>query len=111
MDKSTEKDPSVIDCVVVSVGIKDGLMQEKAIYLDTTNMRIAGKAEVNFVEEPIDIKLAPKAKNPGFFNMAIPVKIKGSFEDFGIKIGVFRMVGQVVSFCCQSLSCSNTQGV
>ena len=39
-------------------------MQEKAIYLDTTNMRIAGKAEVNFVEEPIDIKTGPKSEKP-----------------------------------------------
>ena len=98
MDKSTEKDQSVINCVVVRFGIKDGVMEEKAIYLDTTNMRIAGKAELNFVEEQINIKLAPKAKNPEFFNMAIPIKLKGSFEDFGIKIGFFRMAGQIVSF-------------
>ena len=98
MDKSTEKDQSVINCVVVRFAIADGLMQEKAIYLDTTNMRIAGKADINFVEEDIDIKLAPRAKNPEFFNVAIPIKLKGSFEDFGIKIGVFRMAGQVVSF-------------
>jgi len=98
MDKSTEKDQSVINCVVVRFGVSDGLMEEKAIYLDTTNMRIAGKAEINFVEEQIDIKLAPRPKKPEFFNVAIPIKLKGSFEDFGIKIGVFRMAGQVVSF-------------
>ena len=98
MDKSTEKDQSVINCVVVRFGVSDGLMEEKAIYLDTTNMRIAGKAEINFVEEQIDIKLAPRAKKPEFFNVAIPIKLKGSFEDLGIKIGVFRMAGQVVSF-------------
>ena len=98
MDKSTEKDKSEINCVVVRFGIKDGIMSEKAIYLDTTNMRIAGKADINFVEEQIDIKMAPKAKNPEFFSVAIPIKLKGSFDDFGIKIGVFRMAGQVVSF-------------
>lgn len=103
MDKSTEKDQSVINCVVVRFAITDGLMEEKAIYLDTTNMRFAGKAEINFVEEQIDIKLAPKAKNPEFFNVAIPIKLKGSFEDFGIKIGVFRMAGQVVSFITSPL--------
>lgn len=98
MDKSTEKDESEINCVVVRFAIKDGLMSEKAIYLDTTKMRIAGKADINFVEEEIDIKMAPKAKNPEFFSVAIPIKLKGSFADFGVKIGVFRMAGQVVSF-------------
>jgi uncharacterized protein involved in outer membrane biogenesis len=98
MDKSTEKDESEINCVVVRFGIKDGVMSERAIYLDTSKMRIAGKADINFVEEEIDIKMAPKAKNPEFFSVAIPIKLKGSFDDFGIKIGVFRMAGQVVSF-------------
>jgi len=98
MDKSTEKDESTINCLVVRFGIKDGVMEEKAIYMDTTNMRIVGKADINFVEETIDIKMAPKSKNPEFFSVAIPIKLKGSFEDFGIKIGIFRMAGQIVSF-------------
>jgi uncharacterized protein involved in outer membrane biogenesis len=98
MDKSTEKDKSEINCVVVRFGIKDGLMEEKAIYLDTTNMRIAGKSEINFKTQELDIKMAPKAKNPEFFSVAIPIKIKGSFDDFGLKIGVVRMTGQVISF-------------
>lgn len=36
--------------------------------------------------------------NPEFFSVAIPMKLKRSSADFGIKIGVFRMAGQVVSF-------------
>lgn len=98
MEKSTEKDQSTINCVVVRFGIEDGLMEENAIYLDTTNMRIAGKSEINFKTRELGIKLAPKAKNPEFFNMAIPIQVKGSFDDFGLKIGVIRMGGQVVSF-------------
>ena len=98
MDKSTEKGDTFINCVAVRFDVKDGIMEEKAIYLDTTNMQISAKSEVNFVEEQIDIKMVPKAKNPEFFNMAIPIKLVGSFADLGIKIGVFRMAGQVVSF-------------
>ena len=98
MDKSTEKDESTVNCVVVRFGIEDGLMEEKAIYLDTSNMRIAGKSEINFKTRELGIKLAPKAKNPEFFSLAIPIQVKGSFEDFGLKIGMLRMGGQVVSF-------------
>jgi len=85
MDKSTEKDESTVNCVVVRFGIEDGLMEEKAIYLDTSNMRIAGKSEINFKTRELGIKLAPKAKNPEFFSMAIHIQVKGSFEDFGLK--------------------------
>ena len=98
MDKSTEKDESKINCVVVRFGMEDGLMEEKAIYLDTTNMRIAGKSKIDFKKRELEIKLAPKAKKPEFFSVAIPIQVKGSFDDFGLKIGVLRMGGQVVSF-------------
>ena len=98
MDKSTEKDQSEINCFVMRFGIEDGLMEEKAIYIDTTNMRIAGKSEINFKTRELDIKLAPKAKKPEFFSVAVPIKVKGGFDDFGLKIGVIRMTGQVVSF-------------
>ncbi len=98
MDKSTEKDESKINCMVVRFGIEDGLMEEKAIYLDTTNMRIAGKSEINFKTRELEVKLAPKGKKPEFFSLAVPIQVKGSFEDFGLKIGVLRMGGQLVSF-------------
>lgn len=42
--------------------------------------------------------MAPKAKNPEFFSVAIPIKRKGSFADFGINIGELRLAGQVLSF-------------
>ena len=98
MDKSTEKDQSDINCVVVRFGIEEGVMEERAIYLDTTNMRIAGKSDINFKTRDLDIKLVPKAKNPEFFSVAVPIKVKGRFDDFGIKIGVLRMTGQILSF-------------
>ncbi len=103
MDKSTEKDESEMNCVVVRFGIEDGLMTEKAIYLDTSNMRIAGKSEINFKKRELAIKLAPKGKEPEFFSVAVPIQIKGSFEDFGLKIGVLRMSGQIISFITSPL--------
>jgi uncharacterized protein involved in outer membrane biogenesis len=98
MDKSTEKDDSEINCVIVRTGMKDGLMEEKAIYLDTSNMYVVGKSMVNFKTRELEIKMAPKAKRPEFFSVAIPIQVKGSFDDFGLKIGVVRMTGQVISF-------------
>jgi uncharacterized protein involved in outer membrane biogenesis len=98
MEKSTEKDQSVMNCVVVRTKLEDGVLKEEAIYLDTSNMRIAGKMDIDFKTRELEIKLAPKAKNPEFFSVAIPMQVKGSLDDFGLKIGILRMVGQVVSF-------------
>ena len=98
MDKSTEKDQAVMNCVVVRTKIKEGVLEEEAIYLDTSNMRIAGKMDIDFNTGDLEIKLAPKAKSPEFFSVAIPIQVKGSLDDFGLKIGILRMTGQVVSF-------------
>ncbi len=48
MTEVSEKEQSEVNCVVVRFGIEDGLMEEKAIYMDTSNMRVAGKAEIDF---------------------------------------------------------------
>ncbi len=46
MTEVAEEEQSEINCVVVRFGIEDGLMAEKAIYMDTSNMRVDGKAEI-----------------------------------------------------------------
>ena len=110
MDKSTEKGDTFINCVAVRFDVKDGIMEEKAIYLDTTNMQISAKSEVNFVEQQIDIKMAPRAKNPEFFNMAIPNQAKRVFCRLWHQNRCFPYgwSGRLLGY--QSHSCSNTQG-
>jgi hypothetical protein len=73
-------------------------MEEKAIYMDTSNMRVAGKAEINFKDRELFIMMVPKAKNPEFFSLAVPIKIKGTFDDFGLGIGIVRLTGALFSF-------------
>ena len=98
MSKASEKDKSQINCLVVRLGMQDGLMLEKAIYMDTTEMRIAGKAAINFKTHKIDILMAPKSKKPEFFSLATPIKVEGAFDDFGIGIGAARLTKSLFSF-------------
>ncbi len=97
MSGGTQKDKSEVNCVVVRLDMKDGVMKEQAIYMDTTRMRVAGDAEINFKTERIDIKMAPKAKKAQFFSLATPLQIRGSFEDFGLGIKPGGLAGTVVS--------------
>ncbi len=97
MSGITQKDESEINCVVVRLQMQDGVMKEKAIYMDTTRMRVAGDAEINFKTERIDIKMAPKAKKARFFSLATPIQIKGKFDDFGVGIKPGGLAHTVVS--------------
>jgi uncharacterized protein involved in outer membrane biogenesis len=89
---------SIINCLVASFSMDEGLMQERAIFMDTTHMSIEGEANINFKTEELQVKMAPKAKKPEFFSMATPVKVQGSFEDFGIGINKLRLTTSIASF-------------
>ena len=98
MTEVSEEEQSEINCLVVRFGIDDGLMKEKAIYMDTSNMHIAGKADIDFKTRKLDIIMVPKSKTPEFFSLAVPIKIHGEFDDFGLGIGLGRLTGAIVSF-------------
>lgn len=98
MDKETEKDQSEVNCFIMRFGMEDGLMQDKIVYMDTTKMLVAGEAKVNFQDETIEMRMAPKAKKPEFFSLATPIKINGTFKDFGLDISIGSLVGTVISF-------------
>lgn len=98
MTEVSEEEQSEVNCVVVRFGIEDGLMEEKAIYMDTSNMRVAGKAKIDLKTGELNILLVPKAKKPEFFSLAVPIKVDGKLDDFGMGIGVGRLTGAIFSF-------------
>jgi len=98
MDKETEKDKSQVNCFIMRFGMEEGVMQDKIVYMDTTNMIIAGEAKVNFQTETIDMMMAPKAKEAEFFSLATPIKVNGTFKDFGLDLSMIDLAGTVISF-------------
>ena len=95
----TDGEPdSIINCLVASFGMEDGIMQERTIFMDTTNMSIEGHANIDFKKQELKVFAKPKAKRPEFFSLATPVKVSGKFDDFGIGINVVYLTGTVASF-------------
>lgn len=98
MTEVSEEEQSEINCLVVRFGMAEGLMQEKAIYMDTSNMHISGKADIDFNTREFEILMVPKAKEPEFFSLAVPIKVHGPFDDFSFGIGITKLTRAVVSF-------------
>jgi hypothetical protein len=91
-------DASKVNCVVVRLGLEDGQLTEKAVFMDTTQMSVAGKVDIDFKSQEIDILMAPRAKRPEFFSLATPVKVHGSFDDFGVGVSKVRAARSAISF-------------
>jgi uncharacterized protein involved in outer membrane biogenesis len=96
-------DPSLVNCLVARFSIEDGIMEQDAILIDTSQIRVVGDGVVNFHEETFDFYLVPKSKKAALISAATPVEMKGSFEDFelGVKSSdltksVFRNAMNVV---------------
>jgi len=97
-DEVDKDKQSAVNCIVVRLGLESGKMEERVIFMDTTRMTVAGKASVDFNTRKIDIYAAPKAKKAEFFSLATPIKVQGSFEDFGLGVNPLSLTGSVISF-------------
>jgi uncharacterized protein involved in outer membrane biogenesis len=73
---------SVINCVVARFELDNGVMTERALMMDTSEIRVVGDAVIDFPKETVDIYMLPGSKKPQFISAATPVQLKGSFEDF-----------------------------
>jgi hypothetical protein len=93
----TAKDVAIIAWTRVASD-KEGVMNDRVIFADTTKMRIEGSAKVDFRQRTLDVEAGPIAKKPEFFSLAVPVGLSGKFDDFGIDINPVVLTGKTVSF-------------
>ena len=99
LSEKVDDDPSsTLNCMVARFDLEDGLMQEKAIFLDTTRMSVSADAAIDFKGQTIDVLAAPTAKRPEYFSLATPVKVRGTFSDFGIGVNKLSLAKTAVSF-------------
>ncbi len=73
---------SKLNCVVARFDVENGLARDRAVMLDTSGMRVFGDGTIDFRGNLVDLYLIPKPKDRALLNLAIPVRMTGSFEDF-----------------------------
>ena len=73
-------------------------MKEKAIYMDTSKMRIVGQAEVDFQKRKLKLLMKPLAIEAKLFSLTTPILVQGSFDVFGVWGVVLGIVSCAVSF-------------
>ncbi len=98
MSEVDKSEHSRVNCIIVGFTAEAGVMQQRVIFADTSEMRVGGKAKVDFRNKTIEIYAAPKAKKPQFFSLATPVGMTGTFDKFGISLNPIDLTATVVSF-------------
>ena len=77
---------SRIHCALGFFDLEGGVLRERELLLDTTHMSVGGRATIDFRSRTIEALLRTKAKKPKFLSLATPVRVKGSFDDFGVGV-------------------------
>jgi hypothetical protein len=80
--------------MVAMFSVDESVLTSRKIMLDTTNVIVRGRGEIDVTGQSLDIIVSPQAKREKFLSMSTPVAITGPLHDF--QVGVTR-VGMVAT--------------
>ena len=95
---NSSKEPSIINCAIGRLALRDGILLPETFVIDTTQIRICGKGEADFKAREFGFAIAPRAKRPEFFSLATPFKMNGSFDNFSAGLDLPGLLGTSISF-------------
>lgn len=68
-------------CAFGDFGVRNGLMQSRALAFDTTDTLVVGEGSINLKQEQLDLLLRPRPKDVSILALRSPLRIGGSFKD------------------------------
>ena len=75
-----------VNCAVGRFGLENGKLVQRALVIDTSQMRVTGNSSVDFADEKLNLRLQPQAKTAQFLSLSTPIEVSGGFSNF--KVGV-----------------------
>ncbi len=70
-----------VRCAFADFGVKQGVMDARALAFDTTDTIIVGKGQVSLREETLDLELRPRPKDRSILALRSPLYVGGTFAD------------------------------
>lgn len=87
---------SKINCFAGRFNIRDGVLNQENLLIDTSRIQIKGDLEVDFSRRWIEAYLRPIPKRPQFFSLATPIKISGNLSDVKTGVAAGGFIGTVI---------------
>jgi len=81
------------NCVVARFDVESGIMKTSSLLLDSTDIIIRGRGEINIPDRTLDIVTVPQAKREKFLSMSTPVRISGPWGDFNVGVEGAGFIG------------------
>jgi uncharacterized protein involved in outer membrane biogenesis len=86
---TTGDHPIQIDCGVSRFDIKQGVATASTLLVDTKDVEIIGKGNINFADETLDLNLSPYNKGFTVVSLRTPVDVTGTFakRNYHLEVG------------------------
>jgi uncharacterized protein involved in outer membrane biogenesis len=91
-----DPDKSTVNCVAGTFNVVNGDMRVRTFLIDTTKVQVKGKGHIDFHADKIDLQFKPRAKRLQFVNLGVPVKIRGSIDDFRLGVNIEGLIGTTI---------------
>ncbi len=73
--------PSQVNCMVGRFDLKDGIVADDKIVIDTTAVRILGAGQANLATEDLSFVFRPRSKGVAVFRLQNPLRVTGTLSD------------------------------
>jgi len=97
------KEGSTIHCAAGRFNLDDGMLRQDDFFIDTSQIRVKGKVEVDFKKETIDAILKPIPKRPQFYSLSTPIEVKGNLSDLKTKIAAGGVAKTIIHLATSSV--------
>ncbi len=75
-----------VNCIVGRFDLRDGVVRDDKMLIDTTRVRVRGTGHANLRTEGIDFVFRPRAKGLALFRLQYPLRVTGTLSDYNIGI-------------------------
>jgi hypothetical protein len=93
-----------LNCIVVRLPVKGGVMKGEAILLDTAAATVSGEGTIDLRDETLDLKVTPEAKQTSLLSLAVPFLIQGTLTEpqvlpdpVGTAVGAAKIAGLFIN--------------
>jgi len=76
-----------IDCFVTDLPMHDGIVDTKALLLDTNEARVTGRGTIDFRDQTLDYSLTTRSKHFSIGSLPGPINVTGPLGDPSIRPG------------------------
>lgn len=69
-----------VRCIIGDFAVEDGLMQSRAVVIDTADTNIQGRGTIDLGSEKMDIRIVPKPKDATIAALRVPLRVEGTLK-------------------------------